>query len=160
MKNIFKLIVLLALNNVLKAQNNNQINVSRPNVNILYVGLNNNITIESIDGKNHDYLCELYKWSSNYFGQDSLELEEYDNATITKEGPQRFNINISSKTGDLQLLIKEKVDGSIVIRGISNYKVRYVPKPILDLGNALTQSGAIDLAQLKKLKNLNVKLEN
>ena len=47
MKNIFKLIVLLALNNVLKAQNNNQINVSRPNVNILYVGLNNNITIES-----------------------------------------------------------------------------------------------------------------
>ena len=160
MKNIFKLIVLLALNNVLKAQNNNQINVSRPNVNILYVGLNNNITIESIDGKNHDYLCELYKWSSNYFGQDSLELEEYDNATITKEGPQRFNINISSKTGDLQLLIKEKVDGSIVIRGISNYKVRYVPKPILDLGNALTQSGAIDLAQLKKLKSLNVKFEN
>lgn len=162
MKNLFKLIVLLALNNVLKAQNNNQINVSRPNVNILYVGLNNNITIESIDGKNHDYLCELYKWkwSSNYFGQDSLELEKYDNATITKEGPQRFNINISSKTGDLHLLIKEKVDGNIVIRGSSNYKVRGVPMPILDLGNALTQSDAIDLAQLKKLKNLNVKLEN
>jgi hypothetical protein len=160
MKNLFKLIVLLALNNGLKAQNNNQINVSRPNVNILYVGLDNNITIESIDGKNHDYLCELYKWSSNYFGQDSLELEKYDNATITKEGPQRFNINISSKTGDLHLLIKEKVDGNIVIRGSSNYKVRGVPMPILDLGNALTQSGAIDLAQLKKLKNLNVKLEN
>jgi hypothetical protein len=95
MKNLFKLIVLLALNNGLKAQNNNQINVSRPNVNILYVGLDNNITIESIDGKNHDYLCELYKWSSNYFRQDSLELEKYNEATITKEGPQRFNINIS-----------------------------------------------------------------
>ncbi len=160
MKNLFKLIGLLTLNNFLNAQNNNQINVSRPNINIIYVGLDNIITIESTDGKNHDYLCELYKWSSNYYGQDSIELEKYNEATITKEGPQRFNINISMKTGDLKLLIKEKVDGNIIIRGISNYKVSYVPKPVVDFGRAITHDGSINLAQLKNLKSLKVKLEN
>lgn len=160
MKNLLKLIVLLALNNVLNAQNNNQINVSTPNTNVLCVGLDNYINIESKDGKTHDYVLELYNCSGFCVDPDFKTLGKYEDAIISKAGAQRYNIHINRKTSNALLLIKEKVDGKFIECGLQHYKVSFVPKPILDFGNAYMQFGAMDLNQLKKLKNLKVKLEN
>lgn len=160
MKKLLKLFLLLFLNNVLIAQNNNQINVSTPNINVLCVGLDNHVTIETIDGKMHDFVFELYICPGYCFEPDFKSLVKYVAATIIKEGAQRYNIHINIKAGNLLLLIKDKINGNDSIYGWQHYRVVNVPIPNLDLGKAHKSGGTCDLMELKKLKRLNVKIEN
>lgn len=160
MKNIIKLIILLILSNGLNGQSNNQLKVTSTNISVLFVGLDNHISIETNDGKAHNFMVELYKCQGFCYEQEIKTLSKYEDASIVKEGNNTYNIRINKNFGNLLLVVKENVNGNSIDYGSKWFKVRQVPRPILDLGDAHKSGGSCDLAELKKLKQLNVKLEN
>jgi len=159
MKNILKSVFLLFLCNNVFGQTKNQINVTATYMGVFYVGLDNIITINSNDGKNHDYIVKLSSCSNCSF-ESNLDTVEYKGSKIENLGNGRYNLLFSVRSGHAYLSISEKINGEIKEVGSWIYRVRAVPRPVLDLSKAYLAEGSCDVDELKKLTKLKVKLDD
>ena len=156
MKKGIKLFFLLVLSNGLLGQ----INVSTPEIYVLYVGLDNCIQIETNDGKKHDFIIEIYQTSRFNSGEDVKTFSKYENASIIKDKSNRYHIRINKENGNLLMVTKSKINGKYLDYGRQIYFVKNVPRPVLYLGRALNYDSTINLIELKKLRYLSVELPN